>query len=362
VPFVDLQTTHQDLYQELDQAIRGVMTRGDFVLGQEVHAFEQEFAAYCGSPFGVGVDSGLSALELGLRAFGIGPGDEVIVPSHTFIATAAAVTFVGATPVLVDVEGQSYNLDGSQVEAAITPRTRAIIPVHLYGLPADMDGIMQLADKHDLVVIEDASQAHGATYKGQRVGCLGHAAAFSFYPTKNLGAAGDAGMLVTGNAEAAERVRAMGNVGQRVKYHHELPPFNHRLDTLQAALLRVKLRYLEGWTESRRQNAALYGELLQGSDLVIPVETPGCKHVYHLYVVRTPERDRLQAHLQEHGVSTAIHYPVPVHLQPFYAGNGFHQGQFPVTERLCGEILSLPMFPGMTAEQVEYVAARVLEC
>jgi dTDP-4-amino-4,6-dideoxygalactose transaminase len=338
------------------------MTRGDFVGGQDIRAFEEEFAAYCGSSFAVGVDSGLSALELGLRAFGIGPGDEVIVPSHTFIATAAAVTFAGATPVLVDVEAPTYNLDVSQLEAAITPRTRAIIPVHLYGLAADMDSIMQVADKYGLAVLEDASQAHGATYKGQRVGCLGHAAAFSFYPTKNLGAAGDAGILLTSDADVAARVRAMGNVGQRKKYYHELAPFNHRLDTLQAAILRVKLRHLEGWTEARRRNAALYNELLRASDLVTPVERPECQHVYHLYVVRTPERDRLQAHLQEKGVSTAIHYPVPVHLQPFYSGNGFRRGQFPVTEQLCAEILSLPMFPEMTAEQVGYVAARVLEC
>ncbi len=361
VPFVDLKTGHQALVQELDQAVRGVLTRGDFIGGQDIRAFEEEFADYCGAQYAVGVDSGLSALELALRAFGVGPGDEVIVPSHTFIATAAAVTFAGATPVLVDVEAQSYNLDVSQVEAAITPRTRAIIPVHLYGLPADMDGILGLAARHDLMVLEDASQAHCATYKGQRVGRLGHAAAFSFYPTKNLGAAGDAGILVTNDGEAAERVRAMGNVGQRKKYYHELPPFNHRLDTLQAAILRVKLRHLDGWTEARRRSAALYDQLLQGSDVVTPVETPDCKHVYHLYVVRTRERDRLQAHLKEHGVSTAVHYPVPIHLQPFYNGNGFHQGQFPVTEALCGDILSLPMFPEMTAEQVEYVAARVLE-
>lgn len=362
VPFVDLQTEHQSLSRELDEAIRGVMTRGDFILGQEIEAFEQEFADFCGSRFAVGVDSGLSALELALRAFGIGPGDEVIVPSHTFIATAAAVTFAGATPVLVDVDAQSYNLDVSQVEAAVTPRTRAIIPVHLYGLPADMDGILRVADRHGLAVIEDASQAHGATHKGRRVGSLGHAAAFSFYPTKNLGAAGDAGILVTNDKEAADRVRAMRNVGQRQKYYHELPPFNHRLDTLQAAILRIKLPHLEDRTKSRRRNAGLYHALLQGSALITPEETPESRHVYHLYVVRAPDRDRLQSYLQAHGVSTAIHYPVPIHLQPFYAGNGFHKGQFPVTEQLCGEILSLPMFPALTAEQVEYVAARVLEC
>jgi dTDP-4-amino-4,6-dideoxygalactose transaminase len=286
---------------------------------------------------------------LSLRALGIGPGDEVIVPAHTFIATAAAVTFAGAQPILVDVDPAMYNIDVAQVEAAITPRTRAIIPVHLYGLPAAVDAIMSLADRHDLAVIEDACQAHGAYYKGRRVGSLGHAAAFSFYPTKNL----DAGV--------AEQVRAMRNCGQKAKYIHELPPFNHRLDTLQAAILRVKLRYLDQWNEARRRNAALYTNLLTESGIVTPVEDPDSVHVYHLYVVRTPRRDGLQAYLREQGIGTAIHYPVPIHLQPFYAGNGFRRGQFPVTEGLCDEIISLPMFPEMTTEQVERVAANVAE-
>jgi len=298
---------------------------------------------------------------LSLRALGIGPGDEVIVPAHTFIATAAAVTFAGARPILVDVDPATYNIDVAQVEAAITPRTRAIIPVHLYGLPAAVDAIMSLADRHDLAVIEDACQAHGAYYKGRRVGSLGHAAAFSFYPTKNLGGCGDAGMVVTGDAGVAEQVRAMRNCGQKAKYIHELPPFNHRLDTLQAAILRVKLRYLDQWNEARRRNAALYTKLLTGSGIVTPVEDPDSVHVYHLYVVRTPRRDGLQAYLREQGIGTAIHYPVPIHLQPFYAGNGFRRGQFPVTEGLCDEILSLPMFPEMTAEQIKYVADRVLD-
>jgi len=337
------------------------MERADFALGKDVARLEEEFATFCGTRYAIGVDSGLSALELSLRAFGIGPGDEVIVPAHTFIATAAAVTFAGAQPVLVDVDPTTYNIDVAQIEAAITPHTQAIIPVHLYGLPAEMDTILDLADKHGLIVIEDACQAHGAHYKGKRVGSLGHASAFSFYPTKNLGGCGDGGMVVTDDAQVAERVRAMRNCGQKAKYRHELPPFNHRLDTLQAAILRVKLRCLEGWNEARRRNAALYTELLAESSVTTPVEAPDSVHVYHLYVVRTPQRDALQAHLRERGIGTAIHYPIPIHLQPFYAKNGFRRRQFPVTEQVCDEVLSLPMFPEMTAEQVQYVAAQVIE-
>ena len=359
VPFVDLRSEHRILRDELNEAIQQVMDRSDFALGKDVSLFEEEFARFCGTEYAVGVDSGLSALELGLRAFGIGPGDEVIVPAHTFVATAAAVSFAGARPVFVDVEKSTYNMDISQVEAAVTTRTRAIIPVHLYGLPAEMGPILDLAKRHGLVVIEDACQAHGARYHGQRAGSLGDAAAFSFYPTKNLGGCGDAGMLVTDNASVVEQVRAMRNCGQREKYYHELPPFNHRMDTLQAAILRVKLHHLDGWIEARRGNAALYDELLVDSGVVTPVETPDATHVYHLYVIRTPERDGLQAHLREQGIGAAIHYPVPVHLQPYYAGNGFHRGQFPVTEQVCDEILSLPMFPGMTVEQVQHVAAEV---
>lgn len=359
VPFVDLPTQHRALQEELAEAMGRVMERADFALGKDVSAFEEEFAAFCGTRYAVGVDSGLAALELSLRALGIGPGDEVIVPTHTFVATAAAVTFAGARPVLVDVDEMTYNLDVDLVEAAITPRTKAILPVHLYGLPADMDAVLALAEKHGLFVIEDACQAHGALYKGRRAGSLGHAAAFSFYPTKNLGGCGDGGIMVTADESVAGQVRAMRNCGQRQKYIHELPPFNHRMDTLQAAVLRVKLRYLEGWIEARRRNAALYTELLAGSDLVTPVEVPDATHVYHLYVIRTPQRDALLAHLHESGIGAAIHYPVPVHLQPFYTGNGFRRGQFPVTERVCDQVLSLPMFPELTAEQIEYVVAEV---
>ncbi len=359
VPFVDLRSEHRVLRDELNEAIQQVLERSDFALGKDVSLFEEEFARFCETEYAVGVDNGLSALELSLRAYGIGPGDEVIVPAHTFVATAAAVSFAGARPVFVDVEELTYNMDIGQIEAAVTARTRAIIPVHLYGLPAEMGPILDLAEKHELVVIEDACQAHGARYKGRRAGSMGHAAAFSFYPTKNLGGCGDAGMMVTNDASVVEQVRAMRNCGQREKYYHELPPFNHRLDTLQAAILRVKLRYLEGWIEARRRSAALYDKLLADSQVVTPMETPDATHVYHLYVIRTPHRDELQAHLREQGIGAAIHYPVPVHLQPYYTGNGFRRGQFPVTEQVCDQVLSLPMFPGMTVDQVQYVAAEV---
>lgn len=359
VPFIDLRPQHRALRDELNEAIQRVMDRCDFALGEDVARFEEEFAEFCGTQYAVGVDSGLSALELSLRAFGIGPGDEVIVPAHTFVATAAAVTFAGAQPVLVDVDPVTLNVDVVQIEAAITPRTKAIIPVHLYGLPAEMDVIMRLADEHDAVVIEDACQAHGAQYRGMRTGSLGHAAAFSFYPTKNLGGCGDAGILVTDDAQVAQQVRAMRNCGQRVKNVHELSPFNHRMDTLQAAILRVKLRYLDAWNMARRQNAALYTDLLAGSGVITPIEAPHATHVYHLYVVRTPRRDALQAYLREHDIGTGIHYPIPIHLQPFYAEYGFRRGQFPVTEQVCDEILSLPMFPEMSAEQVRFVADKV---
>ena len=361
VPFVDLRTQHRMLHDDVQQAISEVCARADFALGQDVGLFEEEFAALCGTEYAVGVDSGLSALELSLRALGVGPGDEVIVPAHTFIATAAAATFAGARPVLADVDPLTYNLDVDQAKRAITPKTRAIIPVHLYGLPADMTGLMELASAHGLVVVEDTCQAHGATYRGRRVGSIGHTGAFSFYPTKNLGGCGDGGMVVTGDADVAEDIRAMRNCGQRKKGYHELPPFNHRLDTFQAAILRIKLRHLEAWNASRRQAAAWYGEALAGCpEIITPHESDDGTHVYHLYVIRVPDRDALRAYLHDHGVGSAIHYPIPIHLQPFYADLGYQPGQFPVTERLCDEIVSLPMFQGITADQVAYVADQVV--
>ncbi|HEY9828235.1 MAG TPA: DegT/DnrJ/EryC1/StrS family aminotransferase [Stenomitos sp.] len=360
IPLIDLTIQHRTLRNEINAAIQGVLDRADFILGQDVAKLEEEFASYCGTKYAVGVDSGLSALELSLRALGIGQGHEVIVPAHTFTATAAAVTFAGATPVFVDVDPQTWNIDVSLIEKAITPRTKAILPVHIYGLPVDMHMIIGIAEKYKLAVVEDACQGHGGLYKGHRVGSMGNAAGFSFYPTKNLGACGDGGIVTTNDPKVAETIRALRNCGQRAKNVHELEPFNHRLDNLQAAILRVKLKYLEEWLESRRKLAVLYDKLFAGTDIKCQVEPPGYRHVYHLYVIRSKNRDALQAHLKEHGIGTAIHYPIPVHLQPFYNKNGDMQGRFPVAERVCNEILSLPMYPELTEEQVEIVAAEVM--
>ncbi len=357
IPLIDLTIQHHELRNEINAAIQGVLDRADFILGQDVAKLEEEFAAYCGVKYAIGVDSGLSALELSLRALGIGPGDEVVVPTHTFTATAAAVTFTGAKPIFVDADPETWNIDVTKIEAALTPRTKAILPVHLYGLPVDMHMILGIAEKYKLLVVEDACQAHGAKYKGKITGSLGNAGGFSFYPTKNLGACGDGGMVTTDDARVAETVRAMRNCGQRTKNVHETEPFNRRLDNLQAAILRVKLRYLDKWIESRRELAAIYNQILPDS-VVKPIEPPGYRHVYHLYVIRTQNRDALQAHLKERGIGTAIHYPSPVHLQPFFAKNGYTRGQFPIAEKICSEILSLPLYPEMTREQVETVASE----
>jgi len=359
IPLIDLQLQHHTLRQEINEAVQTIFDRADFVLGKDVSMFEEEFANYCGTKYAVGVDSGLSALELSLRAFGVGPGDEVIVPAHTFVATATAVTLCGAKPVFVDIDANTYNIDVTQIESAITTRTKAIIPVHLYGLPADMEAILRIADAHGLVVIEDSCQAHGAEYHGKRTGNLGHAGAFSFYPTKNLGGCGDGGIVTTNDERVAATIRSLRNCGQKVKNVHELLPLNHRLDTLQAAILRIKLRYLDHWIESRRQIAALYSSLLANSPVYLPAESNASKHVYHLYVIRTSFRDALQAYLKDKGIGTAIHYPMPVHLQPFYVGNQDSQQSYPVAERICGEILSLPMYPELTDEQVRVVCSEV---
>jgi dTDP-4-amino-4,6-dideoxygalactose transaminase len=359
IPLIDLTSQHRMLRDEINSAVQGVLDRGDFILGQDVSKLEEEFAAYCGTKYAIGVDSGLSALELSLRAFGVGPGDEVIVPAHTFTATAAAVTFTGAKPVFVDADPETMCIDVEKLEAAITRHTKAILPVHLYGLPVDMDRIATIAEKYHLAIVEDACQAHGAMYKGKRTGGLGHAAGFSFYPTKNLGACGDAGIITTNDANVVEAVKAMRNCGQKSKNVHELPPFNHRLDSIQAAILRVKLHYLDQWIASRRKLAAVYDRMLASCNVIRPVEPAGYEHVYHLYVIRCENRDALQAYLKEHGIGTAIHYPQPVHLQPFYTQKGGAKGQFPVAEEICTEILSLPMYPELTDEQVEVVASEI---
>jgi dTDP-4-amino-4,6-dideoxygalactose transaminase len=359
VPFVDLQAQFLTIADEITEATARVLRDGDFILGRDVALFEKEFAAFCETRYARGVDSGTSALELALRAYGIGAGDEVITAANSFIATALAISHIGGRPVLVDVDPQTATMDARILERAITPRTKAIIPVHLYGHPADMDPIRQLADERGLVVIEDACQAHGARYKGRRVGSLGHVAAFSFYPGKNLGAYGDGGMVVTNNPEIAERLDMLRNYGQKEKYHHLLRGFNRRLDTLQAAVLRVKLRHLEKWNAARRRNASVYRRLLEASGVLLPIEAADAESVWHLYVIRSEQRDRLREHLVNAGISAGIHYPVPIHLQPAYSDLGHAAGDFPVTESAAKEILSLPMYAELTAEQIEHVALAV---
>ena len=361
IPLVDLRTQYRALSPEVDAAIRRVLERADFVLGEDVEAFEREFAAYCEARYAVGVDSGISALELGMRALGIGPGDEVLTPPNSFIASSSAVSFTGATPVWVDVDPRTHNLDPDAARAALTPRTRAIMPVHLYGQPAELAAVLALAREHGLKVIEDACQAHGARYHGRRVGSFGDVAAFSFYPGKNLGAYGDGGAVVTNEEAVAERVRMMRNYGQRRKYEHTDLAWNRRLDSLQAAVLRVKLRRLDEWNAARRRHAAVYDELLAEAGVTLPFAAPGREHVYHLYVVETAERDAKLAGLRAQGIGAGLHYPIPIHLQEAYREQGRGPGSFPVTEALAARVLSLPMYPELSLEQLERVAGAVRE-
>ncbi|NTU79348.1 MAG: DegT/DnrJ/EryC1/StrS family aminotransferase [Chloroflexales bacterium] len=360
VPFLDLAAQHSSIATAISEAYAATLQRADFILGHEVGLFEQEFAAYCGARHGVGLDSGTSALELALRAYGIGPGDEVITAANSFIATAFAISYTGATPVLVDVDPQTYTIDPERVEQAITGRTRAIIPVHLYGQPADMDPVLEIAGRHSLVVIEDACQAHGARYKGRPVGSLGHAATFSFYPAKNLGAHGDGGMVVTNDPAVAESIRMLRNYGQLQKYHHISIGYNRRLDTLQAAILRVKLRHLDAWNAARRRHAASYDRLLALADVVTPTTAPYAEPAWHLYVIRASNRDALRAHLTTRRIDTGIHYPIPIHLQPAYSDLGYEPGSFPIAERAAEQILSLPMCAELADEAIEYVAQTII--
>ena len=359
VPFVDLQTEYQGIKEDIGDAINAVLNRGDFVLGQSVPELEEAFANYCQTSYAVGVASGFSALELILRAYEIGPGDEVITAANTFIATVLAISACGARPILVDVDPDTYNLDPLQIEAEITSATRAIIPVHLFGQPADMDPILAIAQMHDLRVIEDACQAHGATYRGRRVGSLGDAAAFSFYPSKNLGAYGDGGIVVTNDNAISEQIRLLRNVGQRVKYEHEIKGYNHRLDTLQAAILLTKLPYLDLRNAARRRAARRYDDSLVDLPVSKPVVADLTEHVYHLYVIRVPKRDALQAYLQEAEIATGIHYPIPIHLQPAFYDLGYQLGDFPIAEQLAHEILSLPMYPELCDEAIDYTANKI---
>jgi dTDP-4-amino-4,6-dideoxygalactose transaminase len=360
IPFLNLKAQHAAIEQDLLAAFKETLASTQFVLGKEVAAFEEEFAAYSGGRFGIGVNSGTSALHLALLAAGVGPGDEVITVSCTFVATVAAVDYTGARPVFVDVDPDTLNMDVTRIEAAITDRTKAILPVHLHGQPADMDPILEIARRHNLVVIEDAAQAHGAEYKGRRVGSIGDMGCFSFYPGKNLGACGEGGMVVTNNEDYAQRIRMLRDWGQERKYHHTLKGFNYRLEGVQGAMLRVKLRHLDAWTEGRRKNADHYKELLAGSGITIPVEAPYARHVYHVYGIRVPDRDAVQAALQARDIQTGIHYPIPVHLQKAYQEFGFGPGDLPVTEKASAELLSLPMFPELARSQVEEVCDALL--
>ena len=358
VPFLDLRSLHRDLQAPLQVALERVAQSGSYVLGPELEAFESEFAAYCGARHCVGVGNGSEAIELCLRAYEIGPGDEVIVPANTFIATWLAVTHVGAIPVPVEANVATYNIDPARIEAAITPRTRAIVAVHLYGHPANIDEIKVIAARHDLALIEDAAQAHGARYKGRAAGSLAHAAAFSFYPGKNLGSLGDGGAIVTDDGRLARSVRKLRNLGCERKYHHDLPGRNSRLDEMQAAVLRVKLPHLDRWNARRREVAARYAAGLAATRLVLPPVASWAEPAWHLYVVRHPRRDALREHLQQAGIGTHIHYPAPPHRQPCYR-EAFGGADLPIALSQSAELLSLPMCPMLTEAQCDQVVDAV---
>jgi dTDP-4-amino-4,6-dideoxygalactose transaminase len=362
VPFLDLGAAHREVGAELDAAYRRVMSSHRYILDAECEAFEREFADYCGAAHCVGVANGLEALHLAMRGSGIGSGDEVIVPANTYIATWLAISQAGAVPVPVEPDELTFNLDASRIERALTDRTKAVMPVHLFGQCADMDAIGELAAAAGLLVIDDAAQAHGASWNRRRTGALGHAAAFSFYPTKNLGAIGDGGAVVTNDAELADRLRLLRNYGSRRKYHNEVRGFNSRLDELQAALLRVKLRRLDGWNEIRRERAQLYLDLLGGLESVIaPAVADPVTPTWHVFAIRHPARDEVQRLLTEQGIGTLIHYPIPPHLSEAYRDFGLARGDFPLTERLADESLSLPMHPHLPPRDVEIVVAALRE-
>jgi dTDP-4-amino-4,6-dideoxygalactose transaminase len=356
IPFVDLKAQYQGIKPEVNAAIQGILDSCQFTLGSEVAAFEQEFAAYCHAKHGIGVNTGTSALHMALLAAGVGRGHEVITVPFTFVATVSAIDYTGATPVFVDIDPQTFTMDVRQLEAAITKKTKAIIPVHLYGQCADMDPILEIAKRHGLIVIEDAAQAHGAEYKGRRAGSMGDMGCFSFYPGKNLGAYGEAGMVTTDNPEFARTIRMLRDWGAEKKYHHVLKGYNFRMEGIQGAVLRVKLRYLEGWTEGRRTAAAHYDRLLAGSGIPTPKAMPHNRHVYHIYVIRTTHRQAWQDALLAQGVQSGIHYPTPVHLLPAFADLAYRAGQFPHSEQAANEVLSLPMFQELTEAQCSEVA------
>lgn len=359
IPFVDLKAQYLSIKDEVNGAIQHVLDTCQFTLGSEVAAFEQEFAAYCNGQYGIGVNTGTSALHMALLAAGIGSGDEVITVPFTFVATVASIYYTGAKAVFVDIDPKTFTMDVNAIEGAITERTKAIMPVHLYGQPADMDPILEIAKRHNLIVIEDAAQAHGAEYKGQRVGSIGDMGCFSFYPGKNLGAYGEGGMVVTNNSEYTRTIRMLRDWGAEKKYHHVLKGYNFRLEGIQGAVLRVKLKYLEKWTEARRTAAASYNELLADTGIPIPTAMSYARHVYHVYAIRTQNRSHWQDALNAKGIQTGIHYPIPVHLLPAYSDLGYSEGDFPNSESAANEVLSLPMFPELTRAQCEEVCEAI---
>jgi len=360
VPFLDLKAHHEPIRPELESAIREVLDSNAFAGGPFVAKFEQDFAAFCGTSHAIGVGNGTDALWLTLLALGVGPGDEVITAPMTFMATAEAISFCGATPVFVDIDERTYTLDPEKLERAISPRTKAVIPVHLFGQVADMDPVLEIAGRHGLPVIEDACQAHGAEFRGRKAGSLGIAGCFSFYPGKNLGGLGEAGAVVTNNTELQTRIQMLGDHGQAKKYHHALVGWNARMDGIQGAALRVKLKYLNKGNESRRAHARAYSQnLAEIAELVLPTEAEYARHVYHLYVVRLQNRDRILQEMAQRGIACGIHYPIPVHLQEAYRFLGHKKGSFPVAERCADEFLSLPLYPELTAEQIGIVAREL---
>jgi dTDP-4-amino-4,6-dideoxygalactose transaminase len=359
IPLVDLKSQYQSIKSEIDSAISEVVESSQFILGPKVEAFETDFAAYCQSRFAFGVSSGTSALHLALLAAGVGPGDEVITVSYTFVATVAGILYTGAAPVFVDIDPLTCNIDPAKIEAAITPRTKVIMPVHLYGTCADMDVILDIAQRHNLIVLEDAAQAHGAEYKGRRAGSMGHLACFSFYPGKNLGAYGEGGAVVTSDEKYVELIKQLRDQGQSAKYLHERVGYNYRMEAIQGAVLGVKLKHLDNWTEARRRHAEVYLRELADSGLRLLAEPAECKSVYHIFPLFTEQRDELREHLHSNGISTGIHYPIPVHLQLGFNNLGYKEGDLPQTERVCREVLSLPMYPELTGETVMEIAESV---
>ena len=360
VPFLDLKIQYKSLQDELKQALVDVMENTAFAGGPFVARFETDFAAFCGSKYAIGVGNGTDALWLSLLALGVGPGDEVITVPSTFIATAEAISYAGATPVFVDIKEDTYNMDPAKLEKAITKKTKAIIPVHLFGQTADMDPILKVADAHKLPVLEDACQAHGSEYKGKKAGTIGKTGSFSFYPGKNLGAYGEAGAVTTDDPAIADKIKMIRDHGQAKKYYHDVIGWNARMDGFQGAVLGVKLKHLAGWNDARRAHAAQYNKLLAGiPQICLPKEVDYARHIYHIYAIRVAERDKLMAFLGEKGVSCGIHYPVPVHLQKAYAFLNQKEGSFPVAEKCAAEFVSLPMFPELTPEQVEYTAGAI---